>query len=71
MAYKSDDSCLKKAKEDEPLFILRGQDMSSPRIVLMWIIENINNPMMPDDKLREAFELALKQKNYHTKKLAD
>jgi hypothetical protein len=61
--------CLGKAKDDEMLFILRAQDILAPIVVLEWIKLNFLN--CPDDKLREAFEAAIKMKNYPGTKTAD
>lgn len=61
--------CLGKAKDDEMLFILRAQDESAPKVVLHWIAKNFENAS--EDKLREAFECALKMKGWHTRKKAD
>lgn len=69
MGYKNDDLCLKKVNDDEPIFVLRAQDISSTFIVLEWI--KINFQHTPDDKLREAFEHALKMKNYPSHKIPD
>lgn len=60
--------CLGKAKYDEMLFILRAQDVSSPKIVLEWIKENLH---CNDEKLREAFECVLVMKNTKNTKSAD
>ena len=59
---------LSKIKPDEPFFVLRGQDFTSPRLIMEWIKENLH---VNDDKLREAFECALKMKNYPHTKAAD
>jgi len=69
MGYKNVDSCLRKAAEDEPIFVLRGQDESSPKVILHWIAKNFET--CPDEKLREAFEHALIMKNYPKRKKAD
>lgn len=69
MGYKKNDTCLKKAADDEPIFVLRGQDKSSAKVVMHWIAKNFDT--CPDEKLREAFEHALKMKNYSVKKNAD
>lgn len=58
--------CYAKAGETEELFVLRGQDASSPFCVLRWIELNFTNPKMGDGKLREAFECAMNMRNsYH------
>ncbi len=53
--------CLAKAKDDEMLFVLRAQDITSPIVVLEWMKLNFNT--CPTEKLREAFECALEMKN--------
>lgn len=62
-------SCLSKAGQNEMLFVLRGQDASSPKTVLFWIAENFDT--CPDAKLREAFECALSMKQTRGIKVAD
>ncbi len=61
-------STFNKAGEAEELFILRGQDSSSPKIILQWIIENLH---CSDGKLREAFEIALSMNKARNRKPAD
>lgn len=61
-------STLNKAGDEEELFILRGRDNSSPKIVLQWIIENLQ---CSDNKLREAFEIALSMNRNMHKRPAD
>lgn len=65
----SDDSCLNKAKDNEMLFVLRGQDMTSPQVILEWIKVNFNH--LPEDKLNEAFNCALKMKETKGRKMPD
>lgn len=69
MGYKSTDPCLAKAAEDEMLFVLRGQDITSPYIVLEWMKLNFAN--CPADKLREALECALTMRDTPNRKAAD
>jgi len=69
MSYKSTDTSIQKATENEMLFVLRAQDVSSPKLVLEWI--KINFETVPEDKLREAFECALEMKKWPTRKQAD
>lgn len=61
--------CLAKAKDDEMLFILRGQDNTAPMAVLEWMKLNFNN--CSESKLREAFECCIKMKNNSYHKSAD
>ncbi len=69
MGIRSTDPIIAKLHDDEPIFILRGQDASSPFVVLDWITRNFAT--CPEPKLREAFEQALQMKNYPFKKLPD
>ncbi len=55
-------SCYDKAEPDEPLFVLRGQDISSASMVCEWIKQNIENAS--DSKLKEALSCALKMRSY-------
>ena len=43
-----------KAGENEPLFILRGQDVTAPKVVLEWIKLNCEN--CEPSKLRDAYK---------------
>lgn len=61
--------CLAKAKDDEMLFVLRAQDMTSPFIVMEWIKMNFHN--CPKEKLQEAFNCALEMREYKDRKVAD
>lgn len=60
--------CLGKADDNEMLFILRAQDVTSPLIVLEWIKHNFH---CSDEKLREAFECALEMRRHKHTKAAD
>jgi hypothetical protein len=69
MGIKASDPVLAKLGDDEPIFILRAQDITSPLIVLDWIRQNFMQ--VPEHKLREAFEQAIVMKNYEDKKIPD
>lgn len=36
MGFKNDDSCLQKVAADEPIFVLRAQDILAPVLVRLW-----------------------------------
>ena len=38
MAFKHNDSCLAKGADDEPIFVLRAQDLLAPAIVEFWCV---------------------------------
>lgn len=69
MSYKSIDTCIKKAAEDEMLFVLRAQDVTAPQTVLEWMKINFEN--LPEAKLREAFECILEMKKFRNRKSPD
>lgn len=57
------------AHEDEPTFTLRGQDVTSPLVIMAWITANFETA--PAAKLRQAFEHALKMRQYPGRRHAD
>lgn len=48
--------CILKAKDDEPIFVLRANDPTSPQIVGEWISLNLDK--QPMDKLKGALLVA-------------
>ncbi len=62
-------SCLQKADDDEMLFILRAQDVTSPKVVLLWIAENIDH--LSNSKAREAFNCALTMRQHKGRRVAN
>ena len=68
MALKNNYPTLEKVKPDEEIFVLRGQDAMAPKLIILWIAENLH---ASDEKLREAFECALRMRKYPYSKAAD
>jgi hypothetical protein len=68
MATKQNSLTLKKSGDHEEIFVLRAQDASAPRSVILWIADNLQ---ASDDKLREAFECALRMRKHPKTKAAD
>jgi len=68
MATKLDDTCLEKASDDEPIFVLRAQDISSPHVIHFWLSLN---PGIPEEKKREALRCASAMLKWPKKKKAD
>ncbi len=62
-------STLDKAGDEEMLFILRGQDYTSPKIIMLWLAENIQH--LSKEKAREALECALTMKDHDERKHPD
>jgi hypothetical protein len=69
LGVRPTDPIMAKLGDDEPVFVLRGQDISAPSVVLEWITRNFDT--CPEHKLREAFEQALLMRGYPLKKTAD
>lgn len=59
--------CYDKADQDEPLFVLRAQDETSPQVILEWIKLNIDT--CPIEKLRMALETANAMSKYDSPNL--
>jgi hypothetical protein len=68
MATKLTSLSLKKIGDQEEIFVLRAQDASAPRSVILWIADNLH---ATDDKLRDAFECALRMRRHPKTKAAD
>lgn len=68
MAYKNTCKTLAKVADDEPIFVLRAQDVSAPVVILEWMR---CNPQIPESKMREAFECAEAMRRWPRHKSAD
>lgn len=64
------EGCLGKAKDDEPVFILRGQDSLAADLVETWAIR-ARSLGCHNDKVREAMELAETMRAWSPKKDPD
>ena len=70
MATKSTDTCLQKAAEDEPIFVLRAQDMLAPVIVRQWAML-AKHCGCAEEKVQEAINLAERMEKWPTRKYPD
>ena len=68
MGTKHNSPTLKKVDDHEEIFVLWAQDASAPRIVILWIADNLQ---ASDEKLRDAFECALRMRKHSKSKAAD
>lgn len=68
MAYKSTCKTLAKVAEDEPIFVLRAQDLTAPDTIMAWIAKN---PELPKDKLAEALRCAQAMRQWPKRKMPD
>jgi hypothetical protein len=57
MSLKSDDKCLEKVADNEPIFVLRAQDILAPRVVRYWA-RLADQSGVPREKVAEAHKLA-------------
>ena len=62
--------CLGKAHPDEPVFILRAQDALAADLVEKWAI-HARAAGCPNDKVREAFDLAEEMRHWPFRKNPD
>ncbi len=66
----SDTQVYAKARNrGQETFTLVAQDRTSPRTILFWIGENFETA--PPEKLRDAFERALRMREFPERKWAD
>ena len=61
-------SCFNKAAEDEPLFVLRAQDMTAPHVVQDWLDRN---PQIGMTKRLEAMECIEAMFQWKNRKMSD
>lgn len=59
---KANNETWAKVRPDEPVFVLRGQDITAPRIILHWIEMNLD--IVSEAKLKEAFHTVLSMRRY-------
>lgn len=54
------DSCLNRAAEDEPVFVLKATDICAPYAILFWILSRITagRNLEDDEQLKQAQALA-------------
>jgi len=50
-------SCLNKAKDDEPIFVLRANDLLAPIVVSCWAAIATLNDLHEEWKIKEAFRI--------------
>ena len=62
-------SCLNKAADDEPVFVLRAQDFTAPIVIREWL--RINAGTIPFDKAEEARQLIAAMENWPNRKIPD
>lgn len=66
----SPNSCLNKAADDEPVFVLRAQDELAAETVRMWAAAASANGAA-HDKVEEALSLASEMEQWPNRKMPD
>jgi len=69
MAFKSTCQTLKKVGDDEPIFVLRAQDVTASRTLAFWLA--INKDYIPKEKYEEALKCHLAMIEWPNKRRAD
>jgi hypothetical protein len=70
MATKHNSVSLKKANDDEPIFVLRAQDRLAAEAVRYWA-EQAQQAGSSEAKVAEAREIAAAMERWPTRKLPD
>lgn len=68
--FKSNDRCLLKVADDEPIFVLRAQDFLAPLVVRFWITLAKMAGMNPN-RLDEAHDIARLMECWPSRKMPD
>lgn len=69
MATKNNCPTLLKVQPDEPIFVLRAQDMTAPATIRKWVAFNADTA--PARKLAEALECAAVMEHWPNRKMPD
>lgn len=65
---KEGNETLAKINPDEPIFVLRAQDITAPRVIVHWI--ELNLDIVSEAKQKEAYHCALAMKRYESRRNA-
>lgn len=68
MGTKLTDETLKKVEDTEEIFVLRAMDESTPTVIMFWIAYNF--AVLSEDKIRSAFEQAMKMNKQENRRRA-
>ena len=63
------DSCLDKVLPNEPIFVLRAQDVTAPSLVRKWA--TVNKSTISSEKYNEALNCANEMDKWPSRKLPD
>lgn len=68
MAYKGSCTTLAKVADDEPIFVLRAQDVSAPEVIEYWLKLN---PQIPEPRRQHALSCVNEMLFWRHRKPAD
>lgn len=71
MGFKSDDACLAKVADDEPIFVLRAQDRLAPRAIREWADRAIEQYFIQRGSDNSKVDPAFHRKITEARALAD
>jgi hypothetical protein len=67
--FKQHNETLEKVRPDEPIFVLRAQDITAPDIIFYWVQKNVDT--VSEAKLKEAVHTALAMRRYDKRRDPD
>lgn len=68
--FKHNDRCLPKVRDDEPIFVLRGQDELAPYLVNLWAFQ-AKKLGLTDERIQEARDIARAMECYPLRRRPD
>jgi hypothetical protein len=72
MGYKNNDSCLAKVADDEPIFVLRAQDVTAPMVIEFWLENALGHgAQLAPEKIAHAQECIAAMVAWPTRKFPD
>lgn len=69
MSTKHTSDCLRKAADDEPIFVLRAQDKTAPDAIRLWA--ETNRSTLTHEKYQSARDLANEMEAWPDRKYPD
>ena len=70
MGFKNNDRVLDKISDDEPIFVLRAQDLLAPMIIRLWA-EAAQHLGISDERYNEAIDAVEQMESWPTRKFPD
>jgi len=70
-AARRGEDCLGKSHDNEPVFILRAQDVLAADLVALWACRASRGRVPEEAKINEAYDVARAMRAWHVKKRPD